>query len=314
MANSHGLTDEELALLTDEEREGLENDDEDIDEEEHDDDTDTGGDDDDDTDDDDADAGKDNGAQGAEQQPAKVDDQPAGQEKQEEDEQPQGKAAQPVPLFKSEVPADIEDRFKDIDKREESLIEKFEDGDLTTREYNAELRKLNKERSDLEWTQRKAELSQETSQSQREQQWYNEINAFLPAHPLISKNETTWNSFDAVLRKVTAATIEAGNFPGRADIEKAYKQWAEDLGIEVSAEPAPKKATEQQPAQQATDKKSKSQVVPPTLGKIPAAAGTETDDGKYAHLDRLAESDPVAYEEALAKLSPAEWEEYSQSN
>jgi hypothetical protein len=48
---------------------------------------------------------------------------------------------------------------------------------------------------------------------------------------LISKNETTWSSFDAIVRRVTAETMQKGEQPSRRDLEKAYKQWTEDLGI-----------------------------------------------------------------------------------
>ena len=51
-------------------------------------------------------------------------------------------------------------------------------------------------------------------------------------------------------------------------------------------------------------------MVPPTLGKVPASAATDTDDGKFAHLDRLADSDPLAYETAVAKMSAAQRDEY----
>lgn len=309
--SDHGLTPEELAMLTPAERAGLEDGDDGDDSEEvidenaesaeakaaaeNDDETDP--------------SEKATEEPGDKEQPAAT-DAPAGEDANATQEQEPAKAAQPVPLFKADVPEDIEAKFQAIDAREEALIEKFEDGDLTTREYNAELRKLNKERSDLEWVQRKAELSQESTQTQREQQWYNEVGSFVKTHPLIEKNETMWNSFDAVLRKVTAETIAAGGWPGQADIDKAYKQWAEDLGIATDA-PAPAAEKKDTPAAPAAKKELK---VPPTLAKVPAASHEDTDDGKYAYLDKLADEDPLEYEKALQKLSPAEWEEYSQSN
>lgn len=304
------LTPEELAMLTPAERAGLEDDDDGDDNEEV-------------IEDEELSAEAKAAAEGEgedETPPAKQDEEQPGAKQEAEGEDEQGaqqqettQAAQPVPLFKADLPEDIDAKFKDIDSREEALIEKFEDGDLTTREYNAELRKLNKERSDLEWLQRKAELSQESSQTQREQQWYNDVGSFVKAHPLIEKNETMWNSFDAVLRKVTATTIAAGGWPGQADIEKAYKQWSEDLGISTdtpSPKPAPAAEKKDTPAPAAAKKELK---VPPTLANVPAASHEDTDDGKYAHLDRLADEDPLAYEEAIKKLSPGEWEEYSQS-
>lgn len=316
--SGHGLTEEELAILTDEERAGLEAGDDDTDDEQHPDDEnqpeqqkkpgDAG---------DDGEGGEDDpeGKPAGDDKPegkAKPVEQPAAQQ-QEEQQPEQTKAAQPVPLFKADVPADIEAKFKDIDAREEALAEKFEDGDLTTREYNAQLRQLNKERGDLEWAQRKAELTQESSQSQREQVWYDTVNAFLPDHPLISKNETLWNSFNAVLTRVTGEVQQAGGWPGQAELEKAYKQWAADLGIDADAAAGDKPTEQKQAGKQPAARQVQKPNVPPTLANVPAAAHEDTDDGKYAHLDRLADSDPEAYETALSKLSPGEWDEYANS-
>ena len=60
-------------------------------------------------------------------------------------------------------------------------------------------------------------------------------------------------------------------------------------------------------------KQKKQNVVPPNLGKVPASTANDTDDGKFAHLDRLAESDPLAFEAALAKMSDAQRDEYMQA-
>ena len=150
----------------------------------------------------------------------------------------------------------------------------------------------------------KAELANEAAQSQSNQTWQDTAQSFVSEHPLVSKNETMWNSFDAVLRRITADVISKGGQPGRRELDKAYKQWTEDLGIQDAG--TAKKDYPQ-------SKKKKETVVPPNLGKVPAATGNDTDDGKFAHLDRLAESDPIAYEQALMKMTDAQRDEYMQA-
>lgn len=306
MDNEHGLSPEELAMLTPAERAGLEADDGDDDVG----DEDIGG------------AGE---GQPEDKAKAKPEPDPEAEPKKEpakepaeleikgEDKEPgheatpdKAKATPPqteVPLFKSDVPKDISDRLKALDAKEDALVDRFEDGDLTTREYNAELRKVNKERSTLEWQEHKAELSEESTQSQREQAWYNTANGFLGQHPEITANETRYASFDVVLRKVTSAVIANGGWPGQAEIEEAYQQWAADLGIKTDPAPTPAPAP-QNPAPKQPD-------IPPSLAKVPAAGLEQTDDGKYAALDRLSESDPLAYEEEIAKMNEAEFEAYA---
>jgi len=282
-----GLSEEDLAMLTEEEREGL------LDAE------DEGTDGDDQNDDDAGDAGT--GADG------KADDKGDDSQDAGTDSNTQGDGElddpiiKPTPLFKAELPADIEAKRTALDSQEDDLVKKFDEGDITFAEYNKELRSLNRDRADLDRAELKAELAQEAQQSQVEQTWQTTANTFVAEHPLISKNETTWSSFDAIVRRVTAETMQKGEQPSRRDLEKAYKQWTEDLGISDAGTQKP------QP------KQKKQNIVPPNLGKVPAATANDTDDGKFAHLDRLAESDPLAFEAALAKMSDAQRDEYMQA-
>ena len=285
-----GLSAEDLAMLTDEERagyledegDGTDGDDQDVDDA---DDNDTGADGEaDDKGDDSQDAGVDSNTQGDGEGEDKLDD-----------------PIKPTPLFKAELPADIEAKRTALDTQEDDLVKKFDEGDITFAEYNKELRSLNRERADLDRAELKAELAQEAQQSQVEQTWQTTANTFVAEHPLISKNETTWSSFDAIVRRVTAETMQKGEQPSRRDLEKAYKQWTEDLGIADAG------------IQKSQSKHKKQNIVPPNLGKVPAATANDTDDGKFAHLDRLAESDPLAFEAALAKMSDAQRDEYMQA-
>jgi len=88
---------------------------------------------------------------------------------------------------------------------------------------------------------------------------------------------------------------------GLPELERAYAKYKQSFGIADTAQ------QKQEPPPKA---EKKANVVPPNLGKIPAAAANPTDDGKYAHLDRLMDSDPLAFEEALAGMTPAQRDEY----
>lgn len=210
--------------------------------------------------------------------------------------------AQPVPLIRAEVPADIEAQKAAIETQRDEIAQKFEDGDMTAREFQAENRKLDKQDNDLDWLVRKAELSAETTQAQTEATWYKSTEEFLKDHPEIMKNELVYNAFDAVVRKITADKANHG-LSDRKQLEKAHAEWSEALGIKTASAPKDKTAANAPAAKGKRD-------LPPNLGTVPAATASETDDGKYAALDRLIETDPLAYEAALAKMSPAESDAY----
>lgn len=232
------------------------------------------------------------------------------QAEQEQQKAQQPEAAAPQPVFKPVATEELKTKYDDIDKREEELIEKFEEGELTTREYNAQLRALNKERGDLDWLQRKDELNRESVEQLVMRQWTADINAFLPDHPEISENEENWNSFDVVLRQVTAVRMAEGKPYGTPELERAYRIWADERGI-APPKPANEDPKQEQAAQQQQKQQQKALDIPPTLAKVPAAAPEDTDDGKFAALDRLAESDPQKYQETIARMSADEYDAYS---
>lgn len=306
------MTPEELALLTPEEREGFEEDNDDEPKLDDDGNPIVSG----DADDTDADDGDDAEAIAAAALEAAKDKTPSRDDGQaaeaaqalldaaaEADATVEAPRVQPVPLIRAEVPADIEAQKTAIETQRDEIAQKFEDGDMTAREFQAENRKLDKQDNDLDWLVRKAELSAETTQAQTEATWYKSTSDFLADHPEIMKNELVYNAFDAVVRKVTGDKANHG-LSDRKQLEKAHAEWAEALGITV--DPAAKPAADKKPAAAAKGKRD----LPPNLGTVPAATASETDDGKYAALDRLIETDPLAYEAALAKMSPAESDAY----
>lgn len=315
----HGMTDEELALLTEEERAGLEDDDlvdegEESTEEEQE-----------EPEDQKPFEEEEEEEQPGEQQPEQEEQEQPGRDTGEEEEEEQPAATAPqVPLIRADLPADYDEQVKAIaDRRTEirserrSLTDKYEDGDMTSKEYHDALDKLEDELSDLndkryelKRLEEKAQLAKEMNQSQMETRWWATVEAFVGEHPELTRNQTVMAVYDQIVQRVTAETMKAGKEPGLADLQKAYKQWAEDLGItphKAAKEPGKQNDTEKQQAQK------KARNVPPTLGKVPASEVNDTDDGKYAYLDRLADSDPLKYEAELAKLTEAQFEEYSNS-
>lgn len=318
MAN-HGMTEEELALLTPEERAGLEDDNlvdegEDTTEEEEQEHQ---------TSEEEEEEEEQEKEQPGKEEPDQEEQEQPGRDDGENEEQPATTSTQ-VPLIRAELPADFDDQMKAItDRRSEirterrSLTDKYEDGDMTSKEYHDaldkledELSDLNDQRYELKRQEEKVKLAQEVNQSQAETRWYTTVETFLGEHPEITRNQTLVTVYDQIVQRVTAETMQAGKEPGLADLQKAYKQWAEDLGVTPQK---PAKDTGKQPAKQDQQPQNKARNVPPTLGKVPAAEANDTDDGKYAYLDRLAESDPLKYEAEIAKLTDAQFEEYSNS-
>ena len=284
------LTEEELALLTEEERDGY-LDDEDDDEGEE-----GNGDEGDDDPQDDPTLAVDDPAAAAQAaaNDQEGDDQGDGAETKEEF------TTQPKPLFNTEIPADIQAQRTEIDEKEDALDKQFDEGDITFSEHKKALREINQQRNALDRAELKAELAAEAYQTQIDNSWQASQTAFFASHPeLNTANEVQMTALDHLVRQETKATLDKGGSIGVPELERAYTKYKQAFNIEAAA---PKQA--KAPA-------SKNEgVVPPNLGKLPAATANDTDDGKFAHLDRL---EGVAFEDALAKLSDAQRDEYLRS-
>lgn len=288
------LTEEELALLTEEEREGYLADDEDEDGE---------------GDDDQGNADEGAGGDEGDDDPTLAVDDPAtappaanpqdGGEGGDAESQEQ-LMAQPKPLFNADLPADIEAQRTALDEKEAAIDQQYDEGDILFTEHKQALRDINKQRNALDRAELKAELAAEAYQTQIDNSWQASQTAFFASHPeLNTANEVQMTALDHLVRQETKATLDKGGSIGVPELERAYTKYKQAFNIEAAA-----------PNQAKAPASKKEGVVPPNLGKLPAATANDTDDGKFAHLDRL---EGVAFEDALAKLSDAQRDEYLRS-
>lgn len=231
----------------------------------------------------------------------------AAKTKAEPEPEPEKPVVAPRPrgVLNDTLPEDYSQRVEANNTAQDELAQKYEDGDISFAEYNKGMRKLHEEAMDLREVKMRAEISEVSSTNSVQQHWDGLMGSFLTAHPEAISTPVRQNAFDHILREITAPVMAAGGMPGQAEIDKAYARLAEEFGLQAK-QPNQDKGAEPPAAK-------KENKVPPTLGAVPAAAHTDVDDGKWAHLDRLAEQDPIKFEETLMKMSEAERNEYMQS-
>ena len=207
-----------------------------------------------------------------------------------------------APILVVNAPEDAEGKLQEISTKKEELLAKFDDGDITTKEYQAELDALNKQEREVEWGIEKAKLAAEIEAQRQANDWKATVDNFIRENPRFSpeKSPSMYQLLDIEVRRV-AGLDEFKNrtdpAAGREILAKANENIAKDLGFEA-AKPAGNKTPANKPN------------LPPNLANIPAADQNDTQGGKYAVLDRLAGSDPIAYEEALMKLPEADRNAY----
>lgn len=208
--------------------------------------------------------------------------------------------------------ADVAAKIQEIDDSEVELGRKFDEGEITTSEYRDGMKKLGVERENLNWQTRKSELATEMTETMQKQAWDNAVTEFMTgvgSH--LTKSEALLHGFDNAVRRVTADPSNH-RLSDRAQLEKAYNLFWEEsraagLNFDNAVKKTPRQTAPQQQPQRVRDDSGK---FVPTLGKVPAADSEDLDGGKWAALDRLAETDPIALEKAMSKMPQAELDAY----
>lgn len=253
-------------------------------------------------------AGDDGGAAGEDDAAAAADDAGAGGDAETGEAaagQPEGTATESAPILIVQPPADAEAKLADIAKSKEELMSKFDDGDITAKEYQQQLDTLNKQERDIEFDLREAKLAEKMESQRQANEWQSTVSQFISENPRYNAKTSPrmYQLLDLEVRRVATSDefkTRTDSAAGREILLKAHENIAKDLGFEA----APKqKDTTPKP-------KGKSQELPPSLHQVPAADVSETNGGKYAVLDRLASTDPIGYEEALMKLPESERNAY----
>lgn len=209
--------------------------------------------------------------------------------------------AQPAPLLSVEAPADADAKLADIAAKKAELLTKFDEGDITTAEYQRDLDVLYKQEREVERALDRAQLAVELERTRAQNEWTAKCNAFMgQTHPEYAKDKTLYDKLDESVRVVATMPSMRDATPEQI-LDKAHKLVLLDHADKFAA-PAPAK-----PAAQ--PKAPKPEAIP-SLHNVPSAEVESTSGGKFAALDRL---NGLELEAALSKLSPAEREQYMAS-
>lgn len=209
------------------------------------------------------------------------------------------KASQPVLV--AQVPEGTVERLTAIGDEKKAITAKFDDGDLTASEMNAELEALNKEERKLERVIDRAEIATDLENQRITNDRTNEINTFLsdvkiPNDPKNLRFQT-----------LNQAVIQVASDPANATLgATAIMQKAHDLCVAEGVLPAKAAKTDALAAKPAPTP-PKVLNAPPTLASVPASDIGTTEENRFAHLNRM---NPDQREAAFTKMSESDQNAY----
>ncbi|MCW2284936.1 hypothetical protein M2323_002937 [Rhodoblastus acidophilus] len=187
------------------------------------------------------------------------------------------------------APVAVADNLQRVAAFEDEAQRQFEDGQITSAQYRDALARAADAREQVRWAQRKAELANDMKRQAEDNQWSAAVTDFMATTGAkIANSRAALIAFDEHVKAVTSNAAYA-HLSDRAQLEKAFKSFTDDLNGTMGL-------------------KQRAAAYDDMGGRDGGGSGSARD---FAALDRLASTDPMAYERAIGKLSPAEQEAYA---
>lgn len=216
--------------------------------------------------------------------------------------------AAPMPVYKAQLPEDFNGRMDAVRVREAEAWSKFDSGDLSREELQAEISKVNAEREELNRLLTKSEVSQEMSEQTAASMWqatidrsYREFSKPEQGGIDYKKDPAKESDLDHFVKALAASDANATK-PMEWFLSEAHKRVLALHGL------APKASKQQAVAEATERRKPDLAAVPANLSQVPGGDGPGDVGGEFADIDAL---DGEEFEDALAKMSPEKRARYA---
>ncbi len=227
---------------------------------------------------------------------------------------------QPIPRYDSKLPEDFDAQVKSLSDKEAELKRQFKAGEIEFDDFDVARAALQSERELLTIARTKAEISQEMNAQTAEQLWTHAVNQFMDSTARLSeaaggvdyrKDTEKWSDLDGFVRSL-AARNEYAHQSMDWFLEEAHKRVLALHGMSAAKTSASESSSESKPALKAMDRKPIDRkppldIAPKTLAMVPGGEGPGDVDGEFADVLAL---EGLAYEQAIARMSPTERERF----
>lgn len=213
--------------------------------------------------------------------------------------------------YEAELPSDYDDQIQSLKSRDAELRQQFKDGEIDIDARDTGLAELTEQREQLLVARAKAEISQEMSQQSAQQQWQRTINTFM-ADAAKGEGAIDYRKDEAKAADLDQFVKILANRPENNDkamdwfLQEAHKRVLALHGVKAPA-PTPAADPKKTVADAVNKRKTSASTAPATLAQVPGGDGPGDVGSEFADVLSL---DGQAYEDAIARMTPAQRERF----
>jgi len=217
------------------------------------------------------------------------------------------------PLYQVDADVDALDaKLKELTQAKRDARRKYEEGELSEDDYDAELDRIDTERDKANADRIRAQVAEEMTAQQLKDAYKTTVNDFLKDIKgqgfdyRDAKNADALKALDTTIKALAAQPHDQKPEAWRQIFEDAHTVVARRFKLQTE-QPKPA-ADKQRKADPAKDRHPDLSKVPPTIGRGPAAGATSVEGDEFAHIFNLS---GIEAEKAVARLTPeqrARWE------
>lgn len=219
------------------------------------------------------------------------------------------------PIYQAQTDANIDAQLKELAQARRDARRKYEEGELTEDDYDAELDRIEQERDKANSARIRAEVSADMTAQQLTRAYQTTVGTFFDDVKRsgfdykAEANKGAMQYLDKTI-KALAQTAEGEEGPElwREILSNAHLLTAAKFKIAAGKpEPKPDAGKGNKAAEVARSRTPDLSNVPPTVGRGPSAGTPSVNSDEFSHLDGLS---GIALERAVARLTPDQQERW----
>lgn len=229
--------------------------------------------------------------------------------------------ADPGPVQEEQDPpppvnlSQYEKKIADLDAKIAEINDAYDDGDLTSVEFRAQLAEMVKQQAAAQVALEGAKAIPATPIEDYRKAWFGKVEAYQAQHPYLA-DDAHFEAWDAMLKMVNANPSYTQLTMGQK-IEQAHRLYAAHhqgtTGQPLPTQPGltkAQKAEAEAKAKAPAPRQDPRPDAPMTLAGLVDANDGSLEDGRFAQIDRIADIDPLRAEAMINALSDLDRAEY----